>query len=57
MFEKLQADYQRFKELDAALLDPALASDPGRYAGLAKERGAINLGQGFPDQPGPESAE
>ena len=41
MFEKLQADYQRFLELDAALLDPALASDPTRYAGLAKERGAL----------------
>ena len=41
MFEKLQADYQRFKELDAALLDPALASDPSRYAVLAKERGSL----------------
>ncbi len=41
MFEKLQADYQRFKELDAALLDPALATDPLRYASLAKERGSL----------------
>ena len=41
MFEKLQADYQRFKELDAALLDPGLATDPGRYASLAKERGSL----------------
>ena len=41
MFEKLQVDYQRFKELDAALLDPALASDPARYASLAKERGSL----------------
>ena len=41
MFEKLQADYQRFRVLDVALLDPALASDPGRYATLAKERGSL----------------
>ncbi len=41
MFEKLQADYQRFKELEAALLDTALASDPSRYASLAKERGSL----------------
>jgi peptide chain release factor 1 len=41
VFEKLQADYQRFKELDAALLDPSLAFDPARYASLAKERGSL----------------
>ncbi|WP_435017082.1 peptide chain release factor 1 [Tundrisphaera sp. TA3] len=41
MFEKLQADYQRFLELDAALLDPGLAADPSRYAALAKERGSL----------------
>ena len=41
MFDKLQVDYQRFKELDAALLDPALATDPLRYASLAKERGSL----------------
>ncbi len=41
MFEKLQADYQRFRELDAALLDPGLATDPTRYAVLAKERGSL----------------
>ena len=41
MFEKLQADYQRFRELDAALLDPELATDPARYATLAKERGSL----------------
>ncbi len=41
MFEKMQADYQRFLELDAALLDPALAVDPARYAALAKERGSL----------------
>jgi len=41
VFEKLQADYHRFRELDAALLDPALAVDPTRYAALAKERGSL----------------
>ena len=28
MFEKLQADYQRFRELEAALLDPARRRRP-----------------------------
>ena len=32
MFEKLQADYQRFKELDAALLDPATGKLTSRLA-------------------------
>ena len=41
MFEKLQADYERFQELEAALLDPAAAGDPARLPGLAKERGAL----------------
>ncbi len=41
MYEKLQADYQRFLELDAALLDPAVASDGNRVAALARERGAL----------------
>ena len=41
MFEKLQADYQRFLELDAALLDPAVASDTARVTALAKERGSL----------------
>ncbi len=41
MFEKMQADYQRFLELEAALLDPVLATDPGRYTALAKERGSL----------------
>ena len=41
MFEKLQADYQRFRELDAALLDPSVSSDPSRVASLAKERGSL----------------
>ncbi len=41
MFDKLQADYQRFVELEAALLAPELATDPSGYAALAKERGAL----------------
>jgi peptide chain release factor 1 len=41
VFEKLQADYLRYQELDAALLDPAVTSDPSRLAGLAKERSAL----------------
>lgn len=41
MFEKLQADYQRFQELDAAMLDPALAGDSARMTALAKERGTL----------------
>ncbi len=41
MFEKLQADYQRFQELDAALLDPAVVADGNRVTALAKERGGL----------------
>ena len=41
MFDKLQADYQRFLEVDAALADPATAVDPARVAALAKERGTL----------------
>ena len=41
MFEKLHSDYQRFQELDAALQDPAVSTDPARVAALAKERGAL----------------
>jgi peptide chain release factor 1 len=41
VFEKLQADYKRFRELDAALLDPAVAADGPRLSALAKERGAL----------------
>jgi peptide chain release factor 1 len=40
-FERLQADYQRFLELDAALQDPAVAVDSGRVTALAKERGTL----------------
>ena len=41
MFEKLQADYQRFQELDAALSDPAVIADSARLPALAKERGVL----------------
>ncbi|HMB04900.1 MAG TPA: peptide chain release factor 1 [Isosphaeraceae bacterium] len=41
MFEKLQADYQRFREVEAALLDPEVAADGVRMAALAKERGTL----------------
>ncbi len=41
MFDKLQADYQRFLELEAALLDPAVVRDVGRLTALAKERGTL----------------
>ena len=41
MFEKLQADYQRFREVDAALADPAMSADPARVAALARERGTL----------------
>lgn len=41
MFEKLQVDYHRFLEVESALLDPEVSSDPGRVASLAKERGAL----------------
>lgn len=41
MFEKLHSDYQRFQEIEAALLDPSVSSDPARVASLAKERGTL----------------
>lgn len=41
MFDKLQADYQRFREIDAALLDPAVGTDGARLAALSKERGTL----------------
>ncbi|MDR3638374.1 MAG: peptide chain release factor 1 [Isosphaeraceae bacterium] len=41
MFDRLQTDYQRFLELEAALVDPAVSSDPARMTSLAKERGAL----------------
>jgi peptide chain release factor 1 len=41
MFEKLQTELQRFREVEAKLSDPDVASDPARVASLAKERGAL----------------
>jgi peptide chain release factor 1 len=41
MFEKLQATYQRFCELERALVDPAVVTDPARLTALAKERGVL----------------
>ena len=41
MFEKLQTDYKRFRELEAALLDPAVSGDGVRLSALAKERGRL----------------
>lgn len=41
MFEKLQADYQRFQQIEAALLDPEASVDGPRVAALAKERGTL----------------
>jgi peptide chain release factor 1 len=41
VFDKLQSGYQRFCELEAALLDPAVTSDPARLTALAKERGSL----------------
>lgn len=41
MFEKLQTDYQRFLELESALVDPTVASDPARLTAIAKERGSL----------------
>jgi peptide chain release factor 1 len=41
VFEKLQADYQRFCEIEQSLLDPKIALDPALVSSLAKERGAL----------------
>jgi peptide chain release factor 1 len=41
VFEKLQADYQRFREVEAALLDPEVSVDGPRMSALAKERGTL----------------
>ncbi|WP_337176327.1 peptide chain release factor 1 [Paludisphaera sp.] len=41
MFEKLQADYRRFLEIERSLLDPAVAADPARVAALSRERGKV----------------
>jgi peptide chain release factor 1 len=41
VFEKLQADYQRFLEIEQMLLDPAIVADPNKATTLAKERGTL----------------
>ncbi|MFM7319577.1 MAG: peptide chain release factor 1 [bacterium] len=41
ILERLQAEYRRFTELDEALNDPAIASDPARITAIARERGSL----------------
>jgi peptide chain release factor 1 len=41
VFEKLRTDYQRFLEIEQALLDPAVTADVARVTALSKERGKI----------------
>jgi peptide chain release factor 1 len=41
VFEKLQADYQRFLEIERLLLDPDVSANPARVTSLARERGAL----------------
>jgi len=41
VFEKLQADYQRFQEIEQSLVDPEVVSDPARASALARERGSL----------------
>jgi len=41
VFEKLQADHQRFLEIEQALLDPKITADANKVTALAKERGAL----------------
>ena len=41
MFEKLQADYQRFLDIERALLDPEVTSDARQVRALSKERGSL----------------
>ena len=41
VFEKLQADYQRFLEIEQLLLDPEIVADPNKATALAKERGTL----------------
>ncbi len=42
VFEKLQADYQRFLEIERSLLDTEVAADSNRVSALARERGALS---------------
>jgi peptide chain release factor 1 len=41
VFEKLQADYQRFLEIEQKLLDPTIVADASQATALSKERGAL----------------
>jgi peptide chain release factor 1 len=41
VFEKLQTDYQRFLEIEQALLDPDVTADARRVTALSKERGSL----------------
>ena len=41
VFEKLQADYQRFLEIEQSLLDPAIVADRTQAAALSRERGTL----------------
>ena len=41
MFEKLQTDYQRFQDIERALLDPEVTADARKVRELAKERGSL----------------
>ena len=41
MFEKLQTDYQRFLEIEQALLDPEVTADGRKVRELSKERGSL----------------
>jgi peptide chain release factor 1 len=41
MFEKLQEVEARYEELTAQMMDPAIATDPGRYRDIAREHTAL----------------
>jgi peptide chain release factor 1 len=41
VFEKLQADYQRFLEIEQLLLDPTVTCNASQVNALARERGAL----------------
>jgi peptide chain release factor 1 len=41
VFEKLQTDYQRFLDIEKALLDPEVTADARKVRELSKERGSL----------------
>jgi peptide chain release factor 1 len=41
VFEKLQADYQRFLEIEQLLLDPTVTCNASQVNALARERGSL----------------